>query len=115
MDQNAGNATVYALVVKNPDGSQKTINYRAEETLAKDLQFLLTVFCIRGCCWDKIIQKSGEDACLILNHLKEKLQFDTTVRPAGKSLPDDIITVARLAACFPIITITYSMQVLQSC
>lgn len=38
----------------------------------------------------------------ILNHLKAKYKIDTQRRAAGSSMAGDVITVPRIAACFPV-------------
>lgn len=57
---------------------------------------------MRGCSWDKIELKMRPTTVTIINMLKEKLGLDNERRDPGTSISADIVTIPRLASCFPI-------------
>ncbi|KAG5869205.1 hypothetical protein JTB14_006529 [Gonioctena quinquepunctata] len=84
------------------NGANKVITYSNQESFSSDLHFIITVFALRGCRWDKITVKSVEGACKILEMLKEKLVLKTDPNTQGETLGLDDRSVARLTACFPL-------------
>lgn len=100
-DRSGASSVDFDITAKNEDGTDKIIKYSSKSILSTDIRFIVTLFAIRGCCWEKILLKSNPDAIAILNHLKEKLNIDITTRPPGTVIEGDVITVPRIAACFP--------------
>lgn len=68
----------------------------------RDVCFLILIFLQRGSSWDKMEGKTNEGVMRILNLLKEKYKINTTKRAAGSSLAPNVVTLPRIAACFPI-------------
>ncbi|CAG9822194.1 unnamed protein product [Phaedon cochleariae] len=101
MQDTPGAATKYEVPVKDADGD-RMVTYTNKELLASDIQFLVTVFAVRGCKWEEVINKSEAWLIGILDMLKGKLGLTVDSNAAGVALPPDTITIARISACFPI-------------
>lgn len=68
----------------------------------KDMCFMILIFLQRGSSWDKISGKTNKGIVDILNHMKTKYRINTQKRDAGSSLAAEVVTVPRIAACFPV-------------
>lgn len=86
------------------NGSLVARVYTNKEKLHRDVQFLITLFALRGNNIEKITKKSHHELSDILEMLKEKLVLDFDVHASNESLDDKTITIPRLCACFPTIT-----------
>lgn len=85
-------------------GVEKTFTYSNNKSFATDIKFIISLFAARGCNWERIKQKSIDEVATVMEFLKEKLDLDVEKRTPGAALSPDMVTVARLAACFPLIT-----------
>lgn len=101
MAQNLEESVTIKVTVGN---EKKEFVYTNKESMVKDLHFLIFIFANRGCSWDKLMDKTNEDVKTILLWIKGKFKLDTDTHAAGKSLPPDMVTIARLTAAFPSIT-----------
>lgn len=79
-------------------GQTKIFSYTSNKTFMKDMCFMILIFLQRGSSWDKISGKTNEGIVEILNHMKA----NTQKRDAGASLSAEVVTVPRIAACFPV-------------
>jgi hypothetical protein len=71
----------------------------------QDMQFICMMFITRGAAFDKIMRKSTETMSRVMNLLKVKYNINTTKRRPGTSLDSKTITIPRIAASFPAITV----------
>lgn len=90
------------VVKYSAGGKEKTFKYNSHESLMKDLCFLILVFLQRGSSWDKIVNKTNDGVVKIMKLMKEKYDIDTSKRAASSSVGKDVVTLPRIAACFPI-------------
>lgn len=113
----------YDAYIADAQEESEIINYRYHDTdmtltfsnkqpMMTDVGFLIHVFAVRGNVWDKIMRKSTGQLKTILGWMKEKYNIDTTTRDPNTALASNVVTVPRMAACFPIkICDFYSMGV----
>lgn len=72
-----------------------------QETISKDVNFMITVFLARNNHIDKIIKKARGGVEDILNMLKEKYVIDDEVHSSGTSLDSRTTTLPKIAGVFP--------------
>ncbi|KAI4481599.1 hypothetical protein M0802_013909 [Mischocyttarus mexicanus] len=88
-------------------GVEDTLKYSTHESFVEDMQFLILIFLNRGAVTSKILKKSQEDFILCIKHLANKYGISTTEdrrRLRSTSLGPNVVTLPRIAACFPILT-----------
>lgn len=83
-------------------GQTKRFSYTSKEPFMKDMCFMILIVLQRGSSWDKISDKTNPGTVQILNHMKAKYRINAQMREAGSSLSADMVTVPRIAACFPV-------------
>ncbi|KAL1509946.1 hypothetical protein ABEB36_004610 [Hypothenemus hampei] len=83
------------------NGTKKTFRYSNNEKLTTDIHFILFLFANRGCSVQKVLEKSTDQIRTVMDWLISKLNLDITENEPGRSLGPDIITIPRIAACFP--------------
>ncbi|KAL1516476.1 hypothetical protein ABEB36_000385 [Hypothenemus hampei] len=66
-----------------------------------DIHFTLFLFANRGCSVQKVLEKSTDQIKTVMDWLISKLNLDISENEPGRSLGPDIITIPRIAACFP--------------
>nr|QWX94188.1 putative nucleocapsid protein [Gonipterus platensis bunyan-like virus] len=99
--QNALTDYKYKIIVK---GVEVERIYTNKEKLHKDIQFLITLFVVRGNNTKRVLEKANPDLSAIIEMLKEKLHLDVDSHQANAALDDKTITIPRICACFPTIT-----------
>ncbi|KAJ8706907.1 hypothetical protein PYW07_012985 [Mythimna separata] len=72
-----------------------------QESVSKDINFMITVFLARNNHIGKIIKKARGGVDDILNMLKEKYVIDDDVHKSGTSLESRTITLPRIAGTLP--------------
>nr|DBA44331.1 TPA_asm: nucleocapsid [Cotesiavirus chinense] len=75
-----------------------------------DMYFLISTFLIRGSSIDKISKKSTEAMVQILDHLTAKYMIAKQKRKAGSALDPKIVTLPRICATFPTLTVDIFVQ-----
>jgi DNA-directed RNA polymerase subunit H (RpoH/RPB5) len=70
-----------------------------------DMQFICLMFITRGAAFDKIMKKSNSTMQSCMNLLKTKYNINTMKRKPGQALDGKTITIPRIAASFPTITV----------
>lgn len=83
------------------DGEDRVYTFTSDERFMKDMEFICIMFITRGTAFAKISAKSTQVMVDIFNVLKTKYNINTTKRTPGKPLDFKIITIPRIAACFP--------------
>lgn len=81
--------------------SANSDKFSNEESLARDANFLITVFLSRNNHISKIVQKSRGGVEDILSMLKEKYNINDDSHSSGTSLESRMITLPRIAGVFP--------------
>lgn len=89
------------IKIKTASGD-KAFKYSNKESMARYIFFFCFLFANRGSIWDKVIQKSIPQIKDILEWLKVKYVIDTNVRDSNNLLDPDLVTIQRIAACFPL-------------
>lgn len=95
-------ATQDTSVTFTVNGEDGVFRYTNKESMARDVSFLCFLFSTRGSTWEKFQAKSVPQLSLVTGWLKAKYQIDDTVNDANSSLDPDVVTIPRIAACFPI-------------
>lgn len=75
------------------------------EAFRTDMQFLCLMFITRGAAYDKIMKKSTKVMKACMGLLKVKYNINTTKRRPGQTVEASMITIPRIAASFPSITV----------
>lgn len=78
-----------------------TFDYDNKKSIIQDIEFIIFLFASRGSVWDKFTRKSYSEMATITDWMQEKYNIDTTVRNPNTAVDADVITVPRIAACFP--------------
>lgn len=76
-----------------------------EESLSRDLTFLIMMFLLRNNHISKIIQKSIQGLSAILEMLKEKYDINDEVRASGTALGSKDVTLPRMAGVLPSVAV----------
>lgn len=98
---------VVITVTLSSGGEDKSFIFSNREEMMRDVCFLIMVFLQRGSNWDKMTTKTNADMVKILNLLKDKYDIDTNIREARKAIPAEVVTIPRIAACFPLRTLQF--------
>lgn len=85
------------------DGSVIEITNNME--FKEDMQFLCLIFITRGSAYDKILRKSNEFVRGVMDMMKGKYGINTAKRGAGRPLDSTTITIPRISASFPALTV----------
>lgn len=94
--------TRYEIEVKMTMGNEeRTFKYSTHEPMLKDVTFLIFIFASRGTVWTKVQEKIMPELRTIVDWLITKYSIDVTNRAPGTVLGPDVITIARVASCFP--------------
>lgn len=96
--------TSIALTV---NGKTENFAYTNLETMASDIKFLIFLFAARGSKWEKFTSKSYKEVNTIMDWMASKYQLDKKVNDPNAALGPDIITIPRIAACFPAVICDY--------
>lgn len=86
-------------------GEEKVIKYSSNEPFSHDMQFICLMFITRGAAFDKIMKKSSEMMTQVMALMKAKYSINTVKRKPGSSLDSKTITIPRIAASLPSITV----------
>lgn len=92
-------------VMKGPRGELMNLRYTCNELFHQDIQFICLMFINRGASFDKIRLRSKELMVSVMDLLKQKYNINTAKRKPGATLDSKTITVPRIAACFPTVTV----------
>lgn len=84
---------------------EREFRFTSGESFTKDMEFLCVMFITRGAAFDKILKKSSKTMAKVMSMLKVKYNINTTKRNPGDTLDAKTITVPRIAASFPNLTI----------
>lgn len=97
-------AEVIEETLKMPQGD---FNFRFsnDEEFKSDMQFIDIVFLTRGAMFDKIKGKSGESMKRLMDMMKAKYNINTRKRKPGTILDSKTVTIPRIAASFPQVTV----------
>lgn len=87
--------------LKWTSASEEKNKFTNMESIAKDVNFMITVFLARNNHIGKIIKKARGGVEDILNMLKEKYVIDDETHRSGTSLESRTITLPRIAGVFP--------------
>lgn len=87
------------------DGQVVKKRFTSKMPFHQDMEFICLMFVTRGAAFDKIQKKSTEAMVSIMNLLKVKYNINTVKRRPGISLDARTITIPRIAASFPGITV----------
>lgn len=84
---------------------EKEFKFSNDEEFRIDIQFIDIVFLTRGAVFDKIKGKSGDAMKRIMDMMKAKYNINTRKRKPGTTLDAKTVTIPRIAASFPQITV----------
>lgn len=87
------------------DGSDPNSIITNQQSLAKDLEFLIMMFLLRNNHISKIIKKSISGLSDILEMLKQKYEINDEVRASGTQLGSRDITLPRIAGVMPSVAV----------
>lgn len=88
-----------------PPGSEEEIEVNNDMEFSSDIRYLCLLFVSRGAAYTKILKKSSAIAQEFLGQLQEKYSISVAKRRAGTTLDSNTITIARMAAAFPTVTL----------
>lgn len=91
-------------VVKTPQG-EVPFRFTNDEEFKTDMQFIDIVFLTRGAVFDKIKGKNGESMKRLMDLMKAKYNINTRKRKPGTTLDSKTVTIPRIAASFPQVTV----------
>lgn len=83
------------------EGKPVTYEYSNQESFYRDVTSTILIFANRGSSWAKIMQKSSDNGKRVMNWMREKFIIDTNIRPAGRPIGPEVVTLPRIASCFP--------------
>lgn len=83
----------------------KDFVFTSDMDFHSDMQFICLMFITRGAAFDKILKKSSETMQTCMALLKTKYNINTMRRRPGQALDGKTITIPRIAASFPTITV----------
>lgn len=81
--------------------SSAVATYTNNQTFPDDMAFLVLMFGNGGSRVDKMEKKSEDSFIKFFRILKAKYAIDTTQRKSGERVNPKVITLPRIAACFP--------------
>lgn len=100
------NKEVFETSYTDKNGGLVTVRYTGDESFMRDMGIICQMFILRGAAVQKIEQKSTDMMKFIVSLMKVKYTIDTNKRAPGRQIPSDVITISRIAACFPSVTVT---------
>lgn len=83
----------------------KPVTFTNNMKFNEDIQMICLMFITRGAVVDKIEKKSNDSMKKIMRMLKVKYDINTTKRKPGTALDSEVITIPRISASFPNITV----------
>lgn len=86
-------------------GASKSFNFTSDMPFGSDIQFICLMFITRGSAFDKIMSKSSEAMKKCMTLLKTKYNINTTKKRPGTTLDSKVVTIPRIAATFPGVTV----------
>lgn len=86
-------------------GSESVVTVSNDMEFRSDVRYLCLLFVSRGAAYAKILKKSSRVAQDFLGQLQEKYGISVEKRRAGTTLDAKTITIARIAAAFPTVTL----------
>lgn len=89
------------IITYDLNGQTKTAHFTNKQPMMVDIAFLINVFSVRGNVWDKIRRKSTKNLKDILDWMRVKYNIDVAQRDPNTPLGPEVVTVPRMAACFP--------------
>lgn len=87
------------------EGVKTVVDMSNDMEFHVDVQHLCLIFISRGAAYDKIFKKSGKPMQELMSILKEKYGITTIRRQPGTQLDANVITLPRIAATFPTVTV----------
>ncbi|XP_076549063.1 uncharacterized protein LOC143306159 [Osmia lignaria lignaria] len=96
--------------VMDRDQGRSILVYTSNEAFHRDMRFVCWMFIIRTASFGKIKNMNKKLMVKIIDMLKHKYDINTTKRKPGVSLNSKIITVPRIAACFPTVTVKIFLE-----
>lgn len=96
----APNTEIRKVLTEQPQ--QVVFSYFPHATLAQDIELIIFLFAERGNTIRKIEAKSFPELRKVIDVLIAKYDLDVTPHPAGDALEPDVVSIARVVACFPI-------------
>lgn len=85
-------------------GAEEEIIVTNDMEFSSDIRHLCLLFVSRGAAYKKILQKSSEAAKGFLTMLQEKYTISQDKRKPGTAIDSTTVTIARVAAAFPTVT-----------
>lgn len=85
-------------------GAEEEITVTNDMEFSSDIRYLCLLFVSRGAAYKKILQKSSEMARGFLTMLQEKYTISQDRRKPGTAIDSTTVTIARVAAAFPTVT-----------
>ncbi|CAL1685180.1 unnamed protein product [Lasius platythorax] len=87
------------------DGQVREFTFTSNMDFHSDMQFICLMFITRGAAFDKILKKSSKTMETCMNLMKTKYNINTMKRKPDLALDGKTITIPRIAASFPNITV----------
>jgi len=91
-------------------GETKDFLFTSNMPFHSDMQFICLMFITRGAAFDKILKKSSDAMQTCMNLMKIKYNINTMKRKPGQALDGKTVTIPRIAASFPGITVGLFVQ-----
>lgn len=85
-------------------GAEEEITVTNDMEFSSDIRYLCLLFVSRGAAYKKILLKSSDVAKGFLTMLQEKYTISQDRRKPGTAIDSTTITIARVAAAFPTVT-----------
>jgi len=91
--------------VTEDDGTVRNVVFTSNESFTQDMLFICMMFISRGAAFDKIVNKSNRYMQSLMGMIKTKYNINTEKRRPGVTLDSKTITIPRISASFPNLTI----------
>ncbi|KAL0107442.1 hypothetical protein PUN28_015780 [Cardiocondyla obscurior] len=99
------NSLVERRLVAILDGQEREMIFTNNMRFHSDMQYICLMFLTRGAAYEKSLKKSSEAMVFCMQIMKTKYGINTAKRKGGQSLDEKVITIPRIAATFPNITV----------
>lgn len=83
------------------NGKQVKETLSNHKSMMVDIEFMIFLFANRGSVWEKFTKKSHPELRVFMDWMATKYDIDITPHKANEPLAPDIVTIPRMAACFP--------------
>lgn len=87
------------------DGIVSEFKFTNNMAFMSDMEFICLMFITRGAAYEKIMKKSGDTMENCMKMMRAKYNINVGTRRPGSSLDSKIVTIPRIAATFPNVTI----------